>query len=110
MSRFIYKGKCYYVDTSYSEEFSVDVDEALEKCKQLKPRQPDTALVEFAHKVIKEVCWGYPELNACTIQDLAEELGLVIPHTATKDDVDEESDFEVGDMIYVFSDKLKEKD
>ena len=65
-------------------------------------------LKEFARKVIKGVCWGYPELDACDIQELAEKLGLIVPHTATADDVDEESDYEVGDIIYVFSDKIKE--
>ena len=65
-------------------------------------------LKEFARQIIKEVCWGYPELDACGIQDLAERLGLIVEHTATEDDVDEESDYEVGDKIYVYSDILKE--
>ena len=72
-------------------------------------RQPDKELVEFARKVIKEVCWGYPELDGCEIQDLAEKLNLIEPHIATKDDVDEETDFEIGDRIYQFSDMLKEQ-
>jgi hypothetical protein len=62
-------------------------------------------LKEFANQVIKEHCWGI-EMDGMEIQDLAEKLGLIAKHTATENDVDEESDFEVGDVIYKFTDYL----
>jgi hypothetical protein len=79
----------------------------------LNTRQPDTELVEalrkFALKVIGSHCWGYDSMDGLDIQELAEVLGLLEQHTATTDDVDDESDFEVGDPIYKFSGILKEK-
>jgi hypothetical protein len=63
------------------------------------------ALKIFARKVIQAECWGLP-LDGFEIQDLAEELGLIAPHTATGADVDDESDFEVGDKIYKFTEAL----
>ena len=62
---------------------------------------------EFARKVIGEHCWGY-NLDGLEIQELAEKLGLLTLHAATESDVDEESDFEVGDTIYRFTEILKE--
>ena len=73
-------------------------------------RQPDTELVKFARKVIGANCWGYDSMDGLDIQELAEVLGLLEQHTATKEDVDDESDFEVEDRIYKFSELLKEKD
>lgn len=66
-------------------------------------------LKEFARHVIKQECWACYSLDGGEIQDLAEKLGLIKPHTATEDDVDEESDFEVGDTIYKFSETLAEQ-
>ena len=63
-------------------------------------------LKEFARHKIMEICWGY-ETDGCELQELAEKLGLVVPHIATEVDVDDESDYEVGDRIFVFSDILK---
>lgn len=71
-------------------------------------RLTDTSLVKFAIKVIGAYCWGYDSMDGLDIQDLAEVLGLLEQHTVVKEDVDEESDFEVGDMIYKFSEILKE--
>jgi hypothetical protein len=71
-------------------------------------RSADTALVDFARKVIKINCWNY-EPDGLTIQDQAEELGLIESFIATADDIDEESDFEVGDRIYQFAGILKEQ-
>ena len=71
----------------------------------------DTELVslkEFARKVISKECWAYDNMDGLDIQCLAEKLGLVKQHAATKDDVVEESDFEVGDPIYKFTEVLKE--
>ena len=66
-------------------------------------------LKQFARKVIGAHCWEYDSMDGLDIQDLAEVLGLLEQHTATANDVDEESDFEVGDKIYKFSEVLKEK-
>ena len=49
-------------------------------------------------------------MDGLDIQCLAESLGLVEQHPATEDDVTDESDFEVGDPIYKFSEILKEKE
>ena len=43
------------------------------------------------------------------VQEWAEELGLIVPHIATEEDVDDESDHEIGDKIYKFSELLQEK-
>ena len=80
-----------------------------ERITELDTRTPDKTLVEFARKVIKQNCWGII-LDGLEIQDLAEELGLLTPAIATEADVDDESDFEVGDKMYKFTDILKEKD
>ena len=66
-------------------------------------------LKEFAHSVIKQECWGY-DMDGFEIQELAIKLNLLEPHIATESDVDEESDFEVGDKIYKFTDVLKGQD
>ena len=39
---------------------------------------------------------------------MAEKLSLIEPHIATIDDIDDESDFDVGDTIYKFTKTLKE--
>ena len=62
-------------------------------------------LREFAHSVIKEHCWGIA-LDGFEIQELAEKLGLIAEHIATESDIDEESDYEVGDKIYKFTQAL----
>lgn len=63
-------------------------------------------LKEFTRQVIHEYCWGH-EMDGLEIQDLAEKLGLIVSHIATEADVDEESDYEIGDRIYIFSEALK---
>ena len=65
-------------------------------------------LKEFARKVIRAECWGYVPLDGFEIQELAEKSGLIQEHVATESDVDEESDFEVGDIIYKFTDFMKD--
>ena len=72
-----------------------------ELCDQLKAAQI------FARHVIKQECWGLADLDGGDIQDLAEKLGLIVKHIATEADIGEDSDFEVGDTIYKFSDTLK---
>jgi hypothetical protein len=74
-----------------------------------EPSTPcDDKAKEFARTVIRAYCWGYDTMDGIEIQDLAESLGLIAKHTATKDDVDDESDFEVGDPIYKFTAALPE--
>ena len=65
-------------------------------------------LKEFARPVIKHHCWNLFDMDGAEIQDLAEKLGLIVPHLATKDDVDDESDYGVGDTIFKFSKLLQE--
>jgi hypothetical protein len=64
-------------------------------------------LKEFARKVISGYCWGFP-LDGLDIQELAGSLELIEPHTATEADVDDESDYEVGDSIYKFTKELEQ--
>ncbi len=64
-------------------------------------------LREFARHVIRQECWSIPDLDGGDIQEWAERLGLIVPHAATAEDVDDKSDFEVGDTIFKFSDILK---
>lgn len=73
---------------------------------ETEPCQNCTRLKEFARQVIKEQCWGY-EMDGLEIKDLAEKLELIAKHTATEDDVEDESDYEVGDTIYKFTEILK---
>ncbi len=76
-------------------------------------RTPDpalTALKSFARKTIQADCWDMVPLDGFDIQDLALELGLIERHAETEMDidVDGESDVEVGDVVYNFTDILKE--
>lgn len=89
---------------------SAEIDELFERgkrnivlCKQLQAENKQ--LREFARQVIKGHCWGI-EMDGLEIQDLAEKLELIAKHTATEDDVDDESDYEVGDIIYKFTKAL----
>ena len=68
------------------------------------------SLKEFAREVIGGYCWGLggDELDGLEIQELAEKLKLITPCIALE--VDDESDFEIGDKIYKFSEALKEQD
>lgn len=61
---------------------------------------------EFIRDVISEVCWGFNISDGGNIQELAEKYGFIYETKATQDDVSEESDFEVGDTIYKFTDLL----
>ena len=68
-------------------------------------------LKKFARHIIRQECWGnYDALDGGDIQDKAEELGLIVKHIITEDDLDIEGSYdEVGDTIYRFSETLKEK-
>jgi len=65
-------------------------------------------LREFVRFVIRQECWSIFEQDGGDIQELAEKLGLIVPHAATEQDVGDESDYGVGDTIFKFSDMLKE--
>ena len=65
-------------------------------------------LKEFARKMIEDVCWDLLEPDGGDMQEVAEKLGLIKSTKATEEDIDEESDFEVGDTIYKFTDILKD--
>jgi hypothetical protein len=67
-------------------------------------------LKEFARKVISWECWEWGDLDAGSVQDLAEKLGLIKPAIATAEDVGdpEFAYFDIGDTIYRFTEALKE--
>ena len=78
--------------------------------EHIKLRKENEKLKEFARDTIRDLCWD-SNGDGMTIQDQAEELGLIVPHVATEEDVDPEySDFSVGDTIYKFSDWLVEQE
>jgi len=64
-------------------------------------------LKEFARYIIRQECWAYQDLDGYEVEELAEKLGLIVKHIATKEDVNEQSDYEVGDSIFVFSEEMK---
>jgi hypothetical protein len=64
-------------------------------------------LREFARHVLMTSSWGV-DIDGGDAQDKAEELGLIAAHIATEDDVNEYSDFGVGDTFYKFTEVLNE--
>ena len=66
-------------------------------------------LQEFARYIIRTECWGGGYIDGGDVQELAEKLGLILPHTATEEDVDEDYDYEVGDKTYKLSEMLEEE-
>jgi hypothetical protein len=67
------------------------------------------ALREFARDIIADYCWGYSrEPDGGDVQELAEKLGLIVPHIATAEDAEDQCEFEPGDTIYKFADWLNE--
>lgn len=81
------------------DELQAELDTANDENKLLK---------DFARPVIEQECWSLFPQDGGDLQRLAEKLGLIVSDVATQEDVDDESDFEVGDRIYKFSDILKE--
>jgi len=79
-------------------------------CRELRVKyeSENQRLKEFAKSVIRTECWCYQEQDGFELQELAERLGLIVEKIATEEDVTEESEYEVGDKIYVFSAALKE--
>lgn len=67
------------------------------------------ALREFARSIIADYCWGYSrEPDGGDVQELAEKLGLIVPHIATAEDAEDQCEFEPGDTIYKFADWLNQ--
>jgi len=64
----------------------------------------DEFLVDLFHQW-REHDWT--DIDGGDFQELAVKHGLLIEKEATKDDIDEFSDYEIGDPIYIFSDALK---
>jgi hypothetical protein len=68
----------------------------------------ETALREFARTIIADYCWGYTrEPDGGDVQELAEKLGLIVPHIATAEEAATNDDFETGDTIYKFAEWLE---
>ena len=72
-------------------------------------RQPDKELVAFARKVIDINCFN-SEPDGLTIQEQAEELGLIELYTLVEGDDFDDSEWSVGDKQYKFSEILKEQE
>ena len=96
------KGMAYMPPCSHCQDYS---------CWAENPEPSELErLKEFARPVIRQECWSIFPQDGGDIQELAEKLGLIEPRIATADDVDDESDYGVGDTFFVFSDVLKESD
>ncbi len=96
---------CAITDDPYASK-KVTGQFVISTIKQLQAERD--RLREFARHVIKVECWSIFEQDGGDIQELAEKLSLIEPHIATIDDIDDESDFDVGDTIYKFTKTLKE--
>ena len=98
-----------------SEDLTGDFPWLKDEMKRLRARvaeleEASEKLKAFARHIIECECWDLCEPDGGDTQDLAEKLGLIEPHVATEQDVDEEfSMFDVGDTIYRFSPILEEK-
>jgi len=86
------------------EQLQVEIDRLEAENKQQAERIKK--LKTFAKDIIMEYCWNLGDPDGGSIQDLAENLGLIEPKIATAEDVSEYSDFEEGDTIYKFTDLL----
>jgi hypothetical protein len=78
---------------------------------QDKEQEPSVEhrLKQFARYVIRQECWSIFSQDGFDLQKLADELGLIISHPATEDDVSGGRAEEIGDPVYEFSKKLKEQ-
>lgn len=87
----------------------LDIARKALKAETEPPPDTEENLKEFARRVIRTECWNlFEDLDGCDVQEWAEKLGLIVPHIATKEDVDDEfGDFEVGDPIFKFSELLE---
>lgn len=59
--------------------------------------EQQTALATFARRAIRAGCWEGVDVEGGTLQNWAEELGLIV-----------RSETEYGDLIYLLADWLKE--
>ena len=82
-----------------------DMEQAVEILIGLQAENKN--LKTFARHLIQGSWFSGDVLDEYDIQALAEKLGLIVPHIATEDDIDDESDFDVGDTIFRFSGTLK---
>ena len=64
-------------------------------------------LKAFARVIVEEMFDGH-DIENFDIHDLAERHGLIVPRTATEDDVAAGIDCEVGDDIFQFADWMAE--
>jgi len=69
-------------------------------------KEENERLKEFARYVIETECWSIFEQDGGDLQELAEKLGLIVPHVVEIDD-DYDVDFEVGETIFKFSETLQ---
>ena len=72
-------------------------------CAYEKLEAENKQLAKFAREIIEEYCWNLCDPDGGSIQDLAKKLNLIKPHIATTEDVDDFSDFDVGDNICKFA-------
>ncbi len=107
---YVGRSKGYYVrclDCLANNLFNVGYETLSDAITAWNTRRTDSNLKQFAQEVIRAECWGDP-MDGFDIQTLAEELGLVEPFTATEADIDEESDYEVGDVMLRFTKEMQE--
>lgn len=92
------------------------VDVKNNTCEKLAEDKEIEQLRKFAREIIQTYCWNLADPDAeqqydCDgghIQDLAARCGLIKPIEATAEYVSEEFDFDVGDIIYIFTEIMKE--
>ena len=97
----------FLLDKSREGGWVLDIKN-IQRNKAQKLKTKNEKLKEFVQYIIKTECWGIYDHDGYNLQEKAEELGLIYPCIATKEDVDPEfDDFEVGDTIYKFTDILK---
>jgi hypothetical protein len=69
-------------------------------------------LKQFARDIIWDECWdlgGSQSRDGATVQDQAEQLGMIVKDKATSEDVEAHAGlFDLGDDIYRLADWMKE--
>ena len=99
------------VDYIYGEK-RVEFMALQSTCKKLQAE--NAKLKAFIREFVSVECWGYiPEVDGGDVQEVAEKMGIIVPVKATQqqtDDLNEEHgiDLEEGDVIYNWSDLMKE--
>ncbi len=94
--------------TKFLDELKEEIKRAPKLFYQFEQLQAELGkLKQFARYIIRVECWDMQEPDGGDTQELAEKLGLIKKHIATKNDVDSEfDDYGIGDTIYKFSDTL----